>query len=108
MPFTVLGQNKNVEKTMQANVSERKLRYVMATNGGLLGFYNDGTVAECPRCDLLKSNIAVMAKQKTKRKYQSSKDHLIIDGDERLDIYIDGKVSPDWAMVDYKWLSSPE
>lgn len=87
--------------------TERKLQYLFDTNGGLIGFYSDGTTASCPRCDLIKENIETMSKQEPQGKYKITPYYIITNG-EQLDFYIDGKIARDWAMINYRWIRQPE
>lgn len=99
---TVLTNN-NSENSNTTLKNERKLKYLFASNGGLLGFYDDGTVATCPRCDLIKENIDALNSKEVNAKYESKNGYLLMNN-ERMDIYTNGEISKDWAMVDYKWL----
>ena len=38
----------------------RQLQSLYFANGGLIGYFDDGTIVGCPRCDLLDENIDLM------------------------------------------------
>lgn len=98
-------ENTNDYPSKKSNVQAKKLRYLFASNGGLIGFFSDGSVTSCPRCDLTKRNVNSLSKKKPYAKYTVKKDHLLVNG-ERMDFYIEGtEVSPDWVIMDYKKLS---
>jgi hypothetical protein len=88
-------------------INDRKLRFLFFANGGLLGFYSDGTVAGCPHCDLLKSNIEAMSNEKPHAGYTVGVGYLVLDDGEKmvLDTTLEFR---EWAMVDYKWVVEPE
>ncbi len=85
--------------TQNEPVKKKKLRYVYAANGGLLGFFDDGTTSGCPRCDLVKENIKTLYSQPTNGTYTADNAGILLNGSDRMDFKDDG-----WAMVDYKWL----
>lgn len=67
-------------------VSARQLRYLHYANGGLLGFYSDGSVVGCPRCDLVKENIDAMGTDTPTGRYTIASDgSLLINGSDKLD-----------------------
>lgn len=83
--------------------AERKLRYLYFSNGGLIGFYSDGTVAGCPRCDLVATNIEAMKGNKPHSGYKLENGKIILtDGEEMIPQNKPGS-TPEWALIDYKW-----
>ena len=96
---------KSVYPLQKSKFQTKKLRYLFASNGGLIGFFSDGSVSSCPRCELTKANVNALSKKKPYTKYTVKKDHLLVKG-ERMDFYIEGtEISPDWVIMDYKKLS---
>ncbi len=89
----------------QQKKQERKLRYLASANGGLVGYFSDGTVTGCPRCDLLKENVDALYSGKPFDTYTVEKDgHLKTGSGEDLLPQTDKGNSPyTWAMIDYKW-----
>lgn len=90
----------------QQKKQERKLRYLAYSNGGLVGYFDDGTVAGCPRCDLLKENVEALYTTKPFDTYTLEKDgHLKrAEGDNLLPQAGKGDSPYTWAMIDYKWI----
>lgn len=85
---------------------ERKLRYLFYANGGLVGYFDDGTVAACPRCDLLKENIRALHAAMPFKKYTVEKDGSLLVGksEHQFPKEKDDNGNKEWAMIDYKWL----
>ena len=81
---------------------ERKLRYVFASNGGIIGYFSDGSVAGCQRCDYKEENMDALMTAPTHATYTVGKQGLIVDG-ENISFDMEG-----WKMIDYKWSQLPE
>jgi len=84
----------------------RKLRYLFFANGGLVGYFDDGSVVGCPRCDLLDVNIESLYEEKPFSTYTVNPDGtLFID---RAEVEYPREAGedemPEWAMIDYKWI----
>lgn len=91
----------NGEQTNSSVISSnRKLRYLFYANGGLRGYFDDGTITACPRCDLLKDNVNDLYSEKPFETYTVEDGFLLIDGEAKE--YPD--TAQDWAMIDYKWI----
>jgi len=82
--------NKTNNKIVKTN---RELRHLFFSNGGLIAYYNDGTTVACERCELNKNNLEMMFKIKPVENY--SNDEILNEIKEN------GKEG--WAVVDYKW-----
>ncbi len=77
--------------------------------GGLIGFFSDGTVTGCPRCDYCATNISYLKSEKPHAKYKVSDEGLIIvgkDGGEDL-MPFDVEGIDSWPLMDYKWKDQP-
>ena len=81
----------------------RRLRYLYSSNGGLIGFFNDGTVAGCPKCDLLQENIMVLYESKPHSHYDVGADFLLVDKETRMQ-FDEGQKYNHWIIIDYKWI----
>jgi len=89
--------------------SKRELRYLYFSNGGIIGYFDDGTIAGCPRCDFMKSNIINMFEKKPHGKYTVEADgSLLINGSERETPIYNSNDFEGWALIDYKWYIKPE
>ncbi len=86
------------ESSNNKSGGERKLRYLSATNGGLIGYFSDGTIASCPRCDLIKSNVENLSSASVTGTYDPTK----------MSKTMDYHTESDWAMWDYKWIKQPQ
>lgn len=96
--------SENSNSSANTKKHEKKLRYLFAANGGLVGYFSDSSVVGCPRCDLSKENVDSLSKTKPHATYTAKKDYLLVGGKEKIEIYADGEVSPDWAILNYKKL----
>ena len=87
----------------------RKLHYLFYANGGLWGYYNDGTVSDCPRCDFYVDAITFLNKRNPYATYTVDEDSLTItyrdSTKEKVELYEQDDDEPQgWALIDYKWL----
>ncbi|MBK7882532.1 MAG: hypothetical protein IPJ81_00840 [Chitinophagaceae bacterium] len=104
--------NEQVKKTevdttlLPAPKTEKKLRYLFYANGGLLGYFNNGTIAGCTRCDLSKENIKTLYAEQSFKNYIVEKyGSLLIGKNERAyPKEKDENGNKEWAMIDYKWI----
>lgn len=87
---------------------ERKLRYLYFANGGLIGFYSDGSVAGCPRCDLLVDNINTMNDKEPYTTYKVEGGKLVLANNEVMVPANTPGNTPEWALIDYKWIIQVE
>ncbi len=89
----VEAQSKAKSKTTKQKKQEKKLVYLFTANGGMVGYYDDGSVVGCPRCDFCRSNILAMLKEKPMGKWDLKKPDDFIS-------YEDDK---GWVLINYKW-----
>ncbi|TDQ06237.1 hypothetical protein [Pedobacter metabolipauper] len=95
----------NNRKKNTDSLENKKLRYLYFANGGIIGYYNDGTVVGCPRCDFNASNVAAMMHKKPHAKYTVEPGGiLLINGTDQ---EVPMSEADGWAMVDYKWHINP-
>ena len=73
-----------------------------AANGGLIGFFDDGSVSGCPRCDMIKENVSTLYETPPHARYEAYKDYLTMNGD-RMDFCEAGVLKPEWVLFEYKW-----
>jgi hypothetical protein len=64
---------------------------LFTANGGMLGYFNDGTVVGCPRCDFCESNILSMYKEKSVRRWDLTQPEDYDPNDKS------------WVLVNYEW-----
>lgn len=101
--------NKTIDK-VSFKKNEKRLRYLFFANGGLIGYFDDGTIVGCPRCDLMDENINEMYSMKSIRKYEVRADgSLLVD---KREIEYPRKQNEEgiseWAMIDYNWIVQPK
>ncbi|KAA5534717.1 hypothetical protein F0919_08875 [Taibaiella lutea] len=66
------------------NPELRRLRYLFYSNGGLVGYFNDGTVVGCPRCDPYPGSVERMLQMQPMGTYVVLDDgSLLIDGSRK-------------------------
>lgn len=101
----VIAQKTKSNNTKTSSKKKRNLRYVFYANGGLLGYFNDGTVAGCPRCEFDKENLEVLFKTKPSKKYKVRPDgSLLVDG-----VAVEhpskkvNQAGEHWPLIDYVW-----
>ena len=88
--------------------NKKELRYLFFANGGIVGYFNDGTIAGCPRCDFAKSNIANMFEKEPTGTYTVEADgSLLINGTEKETPVYNSSDYDGWALIDYKWYIKP-
>lgn len=80
----------------------KKLRYMYAANGGLIGFFDDGSVSGCPRCDMIKENVETLYETPPHARYENHGQYLTLQGN-RMDFYEDSVLKHEWVLFDYKW-----
>jgi hypothetical protein len=89
-------------KMSRPDVKKRELRYLYFSNGGIIAYFNDGTIAGCPRCDFIRSNVYAMFQAKTFATYTVEPDgSLLVDKTDRR--IPDPLEDEGWALVDYEW-----
>lgn len=99
-------KNKETDRTKKK--SKRELRYLYFANGGIVGYFDDGTVTGCPRCDFCRSNIIAMFDEKPYGTYTVQPDgSLLIDGHNKEFPEYDETMPDGWALIDYKWYIKP-
>jgi hypothetical protein len=89
------AQTKSIKKSTSRNVKQKKeLVYLYTGNGGLVGYFSDGSVVGCPKCDFCKSSILAMFKEKPR----SGKWNL-----KKPDDFVFYEEDKGWVLVNYKW-----
>ena len=83
-------------------INKKELRYLYHANGGMLLYFNDGTIVGCPRCDFIKSNIVASFSAEPDGTYTVEEDGslLINNNDKEFPNYNEDN---GWALIDYKW-----
>ena len=106
--FILFAGLASCDQASKEKAKKRELRYLFFANGGIVGYFDDGTIAGCPRCDFCKSNIVAMFNEKTYGKYKVENDgSLTINGDEHLVPAFNPGDIDGWALIDYKWKIKP-
>lgn len=81
-----------------------KLRYVFATVGGTLGFFDDSSVSACPKCRLCWEDIGFLILANPHARYVSADSFLVTDNGEVTDtMFLKNDDYEVWAMIDHKW-----
>ena len=92
--FEITKHNQSTKKVTQNNSqkSEKKeLVYLYTAIGGMVGYFNDGSVVGCPRCDFCKSNILSMFKEKPMSSWDLKQPDAYDPNDNC------------WVLVNYEW-----
>lgn len=95
---------KNTEQS-----KNRKLRFLYYSKQGLRAYYNDGSIIDCPRCELTQENVLSIqnnTEEKGVLTYVIEKDgNLIVDGwKHEYPVVNKNENFEGWAMINYKWL----
>jgi len=109
--YYVLEKSISIKDAIQNNsidTNNHKLIHIFYSNGGILAFYNDGTVTGCPQCDLDENNIELLKSKESFATYTVNDKSIWIkykNGDKsEMKFYVEGEISDDWAMKDGEWL----
>lgn len=84
-------------------VHKRTLEYVNATNAGLLGYFSDGTIASCSKCDFVWDNVSGLYKAEVTGSWDKSGLPESFEEDQK-----DAYLKSTWVMAKSKWLQFPE
>ncbi len=94
LTITVNAQTKSPKKSTYKAVKQKKeLVYLYTANGGMVGYFSDGSVGGCPRCNFCRSNILAMFKEKPWRKWDLKKP----------DDFVSYEEDNGWVLINYKW-----
>ncbi|WP_067139002.1 hypothetical protein [Oceanivirga salmonicida] len=92
MIVSILGYSK-FEKN-------RQLQFLYFSNGGLIGYFDDGTITGCPKCDLTNESINSLKNRKPHSKFKIVENELI--SEQGGSIPINSMKSNEWAIVNYR------
>lgn len=86
---------------------ERKLRYLFVANGGTIGYFDDGTVTGCARCEIGVEELSELEPYGTYIVEEGGT--LLVDGEYREYPHVarEGEWQ-DWKMIDYKWIEQSD
>lgn len=104
---SLVKKDVNSKKLKTPNKIKKKLRYLYYSNGGIRGYFDDGTVVGCPRCDLIESNVLNLYNEKPIGKYKVLDDgSLFVNNSEQE--FPNYNEDNGWALIDYKWHEKPQ
>lgn len=85
----------------------RKIRYLFMANGGIIAYFDDGTVVGCPRCEL---DVEALYNLKPHSTYIVEEDGILLVGGQRREIPFIARKGEwqDWIMIDYKWIEDSD
>jgi len=87
----------------QKQTSNRRLKHLFFANGGLRGYFDDGTIRGCPRCDLIELNINSMKRDREVFQTFKEKNNIMTTSDgEVVNFNTVNKERNEWALVNYK------
>lgn len=87
------NKNENTEKLSKKKIIKKELVYLYTANGGMVGYFNDGSVVGCPRCDFCKSNILAMHNKESSETWNLKKPNDFVSYEE----------DNGWVLINYKW-----
>lgn len=86
-----MEQNKN--KKSENKKPQKKLMHLFVANGGMIGYYDDGSVVGCPRCDYLQENLDMMYQKQSSETWDVNNPKSILENTNE----------EDWALFNYEW-----
>ena len=85
-------------------VTNKKIRYLLYNEVGLLAFYNDFSIAGCPKCELNRLNIKNMKNMEVLGFYDIQSDGKLKAGTTTFNpVEIEDNGDKRWAVIDYFW-----
>ncbi len=91
---------ENSSNDLIIDSANKLLKYLFYSNGGLRGYFDDGTITGCPKCDLTQENLNSLYSSQVIGTYVIEGDALVSSEGERE--YPD--TIQDWAMIDFRWI----
>lgn len=92
----------NKKEVKQKKSKSRELQYLYHANGGMIGYFDDGTIVGCPQCDFCRSSILEMFNLDPMGTYEVQSDgSLLVNKSERE--FPNFKDDNGWALINYKW-----
>ncbi len=79
---------------------EKRLQFLFYANGGLIGYFDDGTIVGCPRCELTDEVVEILKDREPHSKFKIIDNVLISEQGDT--IPIDSMRNNEWAIVNYK------
>jgi uncharacterized protein YxeA len=81
---------------------KRKLQYLRASDYGLIAYFDDGSVVDCPRCEYSQENFDSLSKKTPTGTWDATKPpELFIKN--KGDLFLMGS----WVVEDYKLMTPP-
>lgn len=98
---TILNDSIHPTKAITNKATqERNLRFLFYANGGLVGYFNDGTITGCPRCDLITENITALYHKAPHSKFKVENGFLISASNDST--LINSMTKREWAIIEYE------
>ncbi len=98
LSISINAQTKSNNAVIKKSISndsiqKKELVYLYAANAGMVGYYTDGSVVVCPRCDFCSSNILGMSKEQPTGKWDLKKPENFVSYEE----------DKGWVLTNYEW-----
>lgn len=103
---TILNDNIHKNNSVDTNAitnketQKRNLQFLFYANGGLIGYFDDGTITGCPRCDLITENITALYNKEPHSKFKVENGFLISELSDS--ILINSMTKREWAIIEYE------
>lgn len=106
--YKVIDNNENdlviAQSVAKQNQKQKKeLRYLYASNSGLIGYFDDGSISSCPRCDFYRDNVLYLFEADVYSYYKATEDGTMMIQNRESIIepnYIEDR---GWKLINYKW-----
>jgi len=86
--------------SFSASAESINLRYLYASNGGLIGFYDDDQVRGCAQCDFIASNVVTMQESKPYAKWHNTDMEIVWGDGEIIPLYKEGAIADEWKIFE--------
>lgn len=95
-------ENSELKNRNKERKHSKELRFLYASNAGIVGYFDNGTVVVCPKCDFCRSNILTMFNENPSGIYEINNDgSLQVNHSERE--YPNYNEDKGWVLINYKW-----
>lgn len=99
------NSSSNENDNSQPFDDSRKLRYLYCSNGGIIGYFNDGTISTCLRCDCARENVERLRFKESTGSYVVENDGTLITDHGTKILPENNEEYSEWKLIDYVWQS---
>ena len=86
------------------NQNNSKLKYLYFSDAGLVGYFDDGSVVECPQCDKSQKSLETLSKAAAKSRFTEKEGVLLVDAKKEERPAQSLSFTEGWALINYEWV----